>query len=180
MSPPHYEFDKAYLVAANGSMGIGGCIQTRWKVLGLAYNWRKSRDKRPLGRNQDKSRCHRYATSTIIFYGSPQIHVLSGNTLICCLRYPWRYGLRRLMWGNTSSCPGPYLMAACSQFHVSCTLGWNFSCCYRICFFLVVFLLLRLRNGKNYYRYYSVFYWNYSNSNTLLYPTEFSDDLLII
>ena len=30
----------------------------RWKVLGLAYNWREARNKRPMGRAPDRGRCH--------------------------------------------------------------------------------------------------------------------------
>ena len=55
MSLPHYEYDKANLAAAHGSMGIGGSIPARRKVLGLAYNRRETRDKRLLGRDEDRS-----------------------------------------------------------------------------------------------------------------------------
>ena len=31
--------------------------------------------------------------------------------------------------GDTSSCPGPYPTAACPEFHISCSLGREFSPC---------------------------------------------------
>ena len=58
VSPPHYEYDKAFLVAAHGSMGIGSSIQARLKVLGLTYNRRETRDKLCLGKDPDMSWCH--------------------------------------------------------------------------------------------------------------------------
>ena len=58
ISLPHNEYDKAFLVIVHGSMGIGGSIQARWKVLGLAYNRNETRDKWPLGREPDWGWCH--------------------------------------------------------------------------------------------------------------------------
>ena len=93
VSPPHYKYDKAFLVAAHGSMNIGGSILARWKVLGLVYNRRETRDKRPLGRNQDRSWCHCH--TIVSFLGcSPWIHGLSSSTLICSGRCPWSHGPR--------------------------------------------------------------------------------------
>ena len=54
----HWVYDKAFLVAALGYMGIGGIIQARWKVLGLPYNWREIRDKQPFSRGPDRGWCH--------------------------------------------------------------------------------------------------------------------------
>ena len=54
------------------SMAIGGSIQARWKVLGLAYNQRETQDKLPLSRDPDRSRCHRHTTSMIkLFWLQP-------------------------------------------------------------------------------------------------------------
>ena len=36
------KYDKAFLVTAHGSMGIGSSIRARWKVIGLAYNRRET------------------------------------------------------------------------------------------------------------------------------------------
>ena len=52
------QYGNTFLVAAHGSMGICGNIWA--KVLGLAYNRRKTRDKRPLGKDPDRSWCHRH------------------------------------------------------------------------------------------------------------------------
>ena len=46
-------------------MSIGSSIRVRWKVLGLAYNRRETRDRRPLGRDSDRSWYHRNTTSMI-------------------------------------------------------------------------------------------------------------------
>jgi hypothetical protein len=42
VSRPHYEYDKAFLVAAHGSMSIDDSLRTKLKVLGLAYSLRKT------------------------------------------------------------------------------------------------------------------------------------------
>ena len=55
MSPPHYEYDEAFLVTVHGSMGISGSIRARLKVLGLAYKQSETRDKWPLDRDPDKN-----------------------------------------------------------------------------------------------------------------------------
>ena len=52
MSPPH-EYNEAILVTAHDSMGIGGSIRARGKVLDLAYNRRETWDKQSLGRDPD-------------------------------------------------------------------------------------------------------------------------------
>ena len=65
VSPPHYEYDKAFLVTAHGSMGIGGSIQPRWEVLCLTYNRCKTRGKWPLGKEPDRSWCHRHTPMKI-------------------------------------------------------------------------------------------------------------------
>ena len=75
------------------TIAISGSIRARWKVLGLAYNRRGTRDKQPLGRDPDRSWCHR-PTNVKHFGRSPRIHVLSGNTLVCYRRGPWSHGLR--------------------------------------------------------------------------------------
>jgi hypothetical protein len=46
--------------------------RARWKVLGLAYNRCETRDKRPLGKDSDRSWCHRHITSMIkLFWSQP-------------------------------------------------------------------------------------------------------------
>jgi hypothetical protein len=60
VSPPHYEYDKDCLAAAHGFMGVRGSIRVSCKVLGLAYNRCETRDKRPLGKDPDRSWCHRH------------------------------------------------------------------------------------------------------------------------
>ena len=87
VSPPHYEYDKAFLIAAYGSMGIGSSIRARWKVLGLVYNWRETRtsgrwagtryelvspcrDKRPLGKKSNRGWCNRL-NSVKLFWSQP-------------------------------------------------------------------------------------------------------------
>ena len=79
VSPSLYEYDKAFLVADQGSMSIEGRRRARWKVFGLPYNRREIRDKRPLGRNTDRSCCQRHTTSIIKLFG----------------RRPWLHGHRR-------------------------------------------------------------------------------------
>jgi hypothetical protein len=49
---------KLFLVEAHDSMGIGGSIWARWKVLSLAYNRCQIQDKRPLGKDPNRSWCH--------------------------------------------------------------------------------------------------------------------------
>ena len=41
-------------------------MMLRWKVLGLAYNRRKTRNKRPLVRDPDRSWCHRHMQAHFI------------------------------------------------------------------------------------------------------------------
>ena len=49
------------------------------KVLGLAYNERETRDKRPLGKDPDRSWCHRHTTSMIkLFWSQPKGQWASG------------------------------------------------------------------------------------------------------
>ena len=53
VSPPPYEYAKAFLVAAHSFMGIGGSTRARLKVLGLSWNPRETLDKRPLDSDPD-------------------------------------------------------------------------------------------------------------------------------
>ena len=62
MSPPHFEYDKAFLVTGHGSMGIGGSIRARGEVLGIAYNRRETRDKWPFGRDPDRGWCYSHTS----------------------------------------------------------------------------------------------------------------------
>jgi hypothetical protein len=63
------------------------------KSSSLAYNRRETRDKRPLGRDSDRSWCHLH-TSVNCFGRSSWIHELSGSTFVCCHRCLWSHGLR--------------------------------------------------------------------------------------
>ena len=84
---------KLFLVAAHASVGIGGSIWARWKVLGQAYNRLETRDKRPFGRDPDRG----WYPATLVksFLGrNPLIYGLSGITLVSCRRFPWSHGLR--------------------------------------------------------------------------------------
>ena len=66
---------QSILVAVYRSMGIGRSIWAWWKVLGLAYNRHETRGKQTLGRDPDKSWCHRHTTSMIKLIGrSPWLH----------------------------------------------------------------------------------------------------------
>ena len=47
--------------------------RARWKVLGLAYNRRGTRDKRSLGRDTDRSWCHRHTTNIIKLFWSQSL-----------------------------------------------------------------------------------------------------------
>ena len=68
MSPPHYKYDKTFLVATHGSMGIGGSIWASWKVLGLAYNRCENRDQQPLGKDLDRNWCHHHTPVELSCY----------------------------------------------------------------------------------------------------------------
>ena len=80
---------KLFLVAAHGSMGIGGSTLARWKALGLAYIRREIREKRSLDMSPDRSWCHRH-------------------TSVCCRRCPWSHGLRpKMLYTSVAMTPTP-------------------------------------------------------------------------
>ena len=58
MSPAHYEYDKAFLIAAHDFMGIGGEIRARLNVLNQGYNRHETQDKRSMGRDPNRSWFH--------------------------------------------------------------------------------------------------------------------------
>ena len=111
---------------------VCGSMQTRWIVLGITYNWRETRHKRPLGRDPDRSWYH-YHTSIKLFWLHP---MASWTYELCCCRCRRNHGL----WPKTFTlvfrwhqpCPGPYPMAACPKFHIGCRLSQNISPCSRI------------------------------------------------
>ena len=53
--------------------------RAKWKVLGLAYNQRKTRNERPLGRDPNRSRCHHH-TSVKLFWSYPMAPWISAAT----------------------------------------------------------------------------------------------------
>jgi hypothetical protein len=113
VSPLHYEYQKAFLFAVHDTMGIGGSVRVKWKVLGLAYNRRETWDKQSLGRNLDRSWCY-YHTSVKFSWSQPMDPWIEWQHTGGC---------------NTSSCPGPCITVACLEFPISFRLGYNFSPC---------------------------------------------------
>ena len=76
---------KLYLVAAYGSMGIGGIIRVKWKLVDeLAYNRRETRYKRSLSRDPDRNWCHSH--TSVVFSVAALVP--------CCCRCSWSHGLR--------------------------------------------------------------------------------------
>ena len=75
-------------------MGIGGSIRAKWKVLGLAYNWCETRDKRPLGKDLDRSWCHRHTNWKIFLCRSPWLHeqqVICSILINVFARFMWKW-----------------------------------------------------------------------------------------
>ena len=94
------------------------CMRARWKVHDRAYNWCETRDKRLLGRDPDRSWCHRY-TSVKQSWSQPMAWAAAHSSM-----EPWARTKKALQYsGDTSSCLGPYLTAACLEFHIGCRLG---------------------------------------------------------
>ena len=94
------------------------------KSSSLTYNRREIQDKRILGRDTDRSWCHRH-TSVKLFWSQPMA--------------PWTsvavYESAVAQSMDPFWIPGTYLMSACPEFHVSCRLDRElFSlpvCCHR-------------------------------------------------
>ena len=95
------------------------------RVSGLAYNRRETRDKRLL--NRDRNRCHLH-TSLKLFWLRPMAPWTSAAACECAAAQsldPWA-AIKKASQecrGDTSSCPGPYPTAPCSEFHIGCRLG---------------------------------------------------------
>ena len=84
MSPPHYEYDKAFLVAAHSCIGIDDSILAMLKALGISYNRRETRDKRPLGRDPDRSWCHCHTSVKIFLVTTHGSMDIGGSIRVCC------------------------------------------------------------------------------------------------
>ena len=95
VSPPHYEYDKAFFFAALGSMGISNSIG----------HGEKFSAKPTTGGTRTIGTRGRWIgtwtgvgfTVTLVlsfFDRSPWIHGLSGSTLVCYRRRPLTHGLR--------------------------------------------------------------------------------------
>jgi hypothetical protein len=82
VSPRHYEYDIEFLVTAHKPICIGGSIRLRWKVLGLAYNRRETRNKWPLGRHPTKARLELFAFPSLIRPPSRQLALDKGRIFI--------------------------------------------------------------------------------------------------
>jgi hypothetical protein len=100
----------------------------------LAYNRREIRDKRPLGRDLDRSWCHLY-TSVKLLWSQPMAPKTSATAYECVAAQsmnPWAATKKALHWrgGDTGSCLDPYPMAACPEFHVGCYYFSPCSCIY--------------------------------------------------
>ena len=65
----------------------------KMKSSSLSYNRRETRDKRPLGRDPDRSCCHLH-TSVKLFYRSPWFHRYRRQHTGVLQFSPWIHGLR--------------------------------------------------------------------------------------
>ena len=68
-------------------------MQATWKVLGLAYNRRETREKRLLDRDPDRSWFHHH-TSVKLLRSHPMVSWISAAILICYRQCPWSHGLQ--------------------------------------------------------------------------------------
>ena len=109
------------------------------KSSSLAYNRRETRDKLPLGKEPDWSRCNLH--TRLKLFGSRSMATWISSAAYECAAaqsmHPWT-AIKKTSQeggGDISSCQGPYPTAAYPEFHVRCRLdGELFSlpvCCPR-------------------------------------------------
>ena len=84
---------------------------------------RKTLDKRPLGKDPDRSWCHRHTTSWPMIklsWSQPMAPWNSAAAAAAQSMDPWA-AIKKASQecgGDISTCPGPYPTAACPEFHV--------------------------------------------------------------
>ena len=98
----------------------------RWKVLGLVYV--KLRRSGHLVRDPDGSWCHRHTTVKLSWSQpmDPWTEWKHTRVLPSMSMEPSAATKKALHYceGDTSSCPGSYLTAVCSEFHIGWRLGF--------------------------------------------------------
>ena len=97
------------------------------KTSSLAYNRCETRDKRLLGRDLDRNRCHLHTSLQLFWsrYMAPWTLAASYECAAAQSMDPW-VAIKKASQecgGENSSCPGSYPTAACPQFHFVCRLS---------------------------------------------------------
>ena len=94
--------------------------RARWKVLELAYNWCETQDMQPLGRDPDRSWCHRH-NSIKLFWSQAMAPWTSAAA------YEYVHGAMGCQKKNLYSSvavPSAHVpLGRLSKFHISCRLG---------------------------------------------------------
>ena len=89
-------------------MDIGSSIRARQKVLGLAYNWCETQDKRLLSRDLDRDWCHCHTTLKLSL-SQPMVSMdIGGSIQVCWCSHPWICGLwQRKVYISVAVTPAP-------------------------------------------------------------------------
>ena len=81
--------------------------RARWKFLDLAYNRRKTRDKRPLGRDPDRCWCHCHTSVKHFFF----VAAHGQHMGVLPLSPWWSHGLRpKMLYTSVEVTPTPVLV----------------------------------------------------------------------
>ena len=103
------------------------------KVKSSRPSLRDTRDKRPLGRDPDRSWCHCYVSAKLSWSQAmhPWTERQHTHMLLLMSMDPWAETKKPLhLYGDdTKSCLGTYPTATCPKFHIGWRLGSNFSPC---------------------------------------------------
>ena len=105
-----------------GKLFIGKNNEINVSSIFFAYNRREIRDKRPLGRDSDRNRCHLH-TSLKLFWLRPMAPWISVAAYECVAAQSMDLlaAIKKASQecgGDTSSCSSSYSKAACPEFHV--------------------------------------------------------------
>ena len=95
-----------------------------WKIYDLAYNGQETWDKQLLGRDLDRSRCHLHTNLTLLVAAHGSMDIGCSIRVCCHSVLGSRVAIKEASQecdDDTSSCPGPYPMATCPEFHI----GWR-------------------------------------------------------